>query len=229
MDKLKSLEKKLNDMIDTETEKGCAEEDADLVSACCDALLRMDGEEKYRLTSHEYNGAVAELSAKVCAKKFTRKRLTAVLVAAILMLIVTASVASGYSPKKFDVLNYDDHDAVVFHNSRKNKPVGKLTAEYIPEGFEQVKDESSAYYALKEYHCGDKIIILKKSIASGVMTVDNEDGEMYTKVIDGTEYNISGGENGSAYNIFWVKGGIVFDVFGAHDLDELLKTAKSMK
>ena len=54
MSNLIKLEKRLNRILDSETEKGYENANTEIISECADMLLRMDSAKRYALTADEF-------------------------------------------------------------------------------------------------------------------------------------------------------------------------------
>lgn len=228
MSNLIKLEKRLNRILDDETEKGYEQADTEIISECSDMLLRMDSAKRYALTADEYRSSVDEIVGEDGAKKvISHKKFTVLLVAAILLLIMAITV-TAYELYKADILTFSDHHSIVFEKPNGLRKAGDLTVDCIPEGFVLEKESSGKFSVTNEYHNGDKIIIIDKNSAYESIAVDSEHGDIIRKEIDGTEYIIVGSED-SFFSISWEQGKNLYHVYGNIDLDTLMKTVLTVK
>lgn len=228
MSNLIKLEKRLNRILDDETEKGYEQADTEIISECSDMLLRMDSAKRYALTADEYRSSVDEIVGEDGAKKvISHKKFTVLLVAAILLLIMAITV-TAYELYKADILTFSDHNSIVFEKPNGLRKVGDLTVDCIPEGFVLEKESSGKFSVTNEYYNGDKFIFIGKQSVYESIDVDSEHGELVRKEIDGTEYIIVGGED-SFFSISWEQGKNLYHVYGNIDLDTLMKTVLTVK
>ena len=228
MSNLIKLEKRLNRILDDETEKGYEQADTEIISECSDMLLRMDSAKRYALTADEYRSSVDEIVGEDGAKKvISHKKFTVLLVAAILLLIMAITV-TAYELYKADILTFSDHHSIVFEKPNGLRKVGDLTVDCIPEGFVLEKESSGKFSITNEYYNGDKFIFIGKQSVYESIDVDSEHGELVRKEIDGTEYIIVGSED-SFFSISWEQGKNLYHVYGNIDLDTLMKTVLTVK
>lgn len=100
MSNLIKLEKRLNRILDSETEKGYENADTEIISECADMLLRMDSAKRYALTADEYRNSVNGIVGAAGSKKaISHKKITVLLIAAILILLL-AIMATAYTLQK---------------------------------------------------------------------------------------------------------------------------------
>lgn len=228
MSNLIKLEKKLNRILDSETEKGYENADTEIISECADMLLRMDSAKRYALTADEYRNSVNGIVGAAGSKKaISHKKIAVLLIAAILILLL-AIMATAYTLQKTEIISFSDHYSIFFDKQKGLRKVGGLTFDGVPDGFALAKEGKTAYSVLYEYRRDDKVIIISKDSVYESIDVDNEHGRLERKEINGTEYIIAGGEE-SFFNIIWEHNKNLYSVFGNIDLDSLMKIALSAK
>lgn len=228
MNSFLSLESKLNKTMDEEIQRGYAVMDSDIVLECSDMLLRMDTPERYVLTKNEYNNSITALIGKERGKiKISRKKLIAILVAAILLLVLAIS-ATAYSLKKHEIISFDGFSQIIFEKQNQKNSAGDILIGYIPDGFVQTENRNQKIYVVCEYENGNDYFIAVKDTIFGKIYVDNEHGDLFTEKKNGIEYIISGNEDKSV-SIFWLHNGICYSVSGNIGKDELLKIAESIR
>lgn len=228
MSNLIKLEKRLNRILDSETEKGYENADTEIISECADMLLRMDSAKRYALTTDEYRNSVNGIVGAAGSKKaISHKKITVLLIAAILILLL-AIMATAYTLRKTEIISFSDHYSIFFDKQKGLRKVGGLTFDGVPDGFDLAKEDKTAYSVLYEYRRDDKVIIISKDSVYESIDVDNEHGRLERKEINGTEYIIAGGEE-SFFNIIWEHNKNLYSVFGNIDLDSLMKIALSAK
>ena len=99
METVRSLEYKLNGIIEDEIEKDVSEMDDRLVLECCDGILRMDNIEKYLITREQFlKNKMAILGEKISKRHKTVKVL---LVAAIIAALHAYSIKLNISENCF--------------------------------------------------------------------------------------------------------------------------------
>ena len=223
METVRSLEYKLNDIIDNEFEKEFYNIDDRLVLECCDGILRMDNIEKYLITREQFlKNKMAILGEKISKRHKTVKVL---LVAAIIAALVTV-FALGYAQVKYDIFHFSDHSDVVI-DLKSQKTVQSLNLNYIPDGFTLIDKSERKTLMIYEYSNGELYFNVSKKGKGGTFSINTEYADKKIIVIDNVEY-ITFGEKEHGGGIIWTKDDYVYRVIGGLGEDELLKIAKSV-
>lgn len=228
MSDLNSLKKKLNEIMDYETEKDYTEMNEALVYECSDMLLRTVPPEEYTLTKEEFRNSVAKITGTPpTLKAVSRKKLAVILVAAILLLALAVS-AIAYGQQKLEFISHPDHFSLVADKPRRASHVGALTVGYLPDGFEQCEISQSTYSVMQRFSCGEKSIMISKESFYGNVCIDNENGAPHKETVNGAEFIIAGTE-GSNLMAVWIKNKNLYIVSGDIGKDDLIKIALSVR
>ena len=227
----RSLERKLNLIIDGELEKPVSRVDTDLVMECSNALLRFEKEDKYAISKQTAENAVADIITKVKGRGRVRMTRTArtLLIAAVILALTFISVVCLQRTTGFDLTRFGDHSEYTFFGAGKVR-VGTLTAGYIPEGYTLREETGDRYGIIRTYNNGEYDLIIKKdSLVSQAQIMINTEFEDPTQVEhDNTEYLIYG-DREHGYGIDFSKSGFLYGVFGSEEPEELLKIAEAME
>lgn len=223
METVRSLEYKLNDIIDNEFEKEFYNIDDRLVLECCDGILRMDNIEKYLITREQFlKNKMAILGEKISKRHKTVKVL---LVAAIIAALVTV-FALGYAQVKYDIFHFSDHSTVRFSSANDVK-VYDLKVGYVPEGFTCSGKNYLKTTWTEEYSNGDLCFNIVKEAISQERDINTEFSESKIINIDGLDYIVYG-EDVHGRGILWISNNYLYSLAGNLKEDELLKIAKSV-
>ncbi len=226
----RTLEQKLNRIIDDEMKKTSAEIDADLVMECSYALLRFENEDRYVISEEYAERAKSEIIASVMGNG--RLRMTraarALLVAAVILALTVISVFSLHYAVKYDIIRFGDHSELILHGG-KLKKVRELTVGYIPEGYTVREEIRETYGITIIYNKGtDDLIISKDSMVENVHVGVNTEFEEPTEIeYDGTDYLLHG-DREHGYGILFSDAGILYKVSGVESPEELLRIARSI-
>lgn len=83
---MRSLERKLNQIIDDELKKNIPQIDTELIMACCDGLLRIDDIKRYTVTESEVKDSIAIICKKPKEIIGFMRPLRILLIAAIILV-----------------------------------------------------------------------------------------------------------------------------------------------
>lgn len=225
----RTLEQKLNRIIDDEMKKTSAEIDADLVMECSYALLRFEKEDKYVISEEYAERAKSEIIAAVKGKG--RLRMTraarALLIAAVILALTVISVFSLHYAVKYDIIRFGDHSELILHGG-KLKKVRELTVGYIPEGYTVRQEIREPYGITIIYNNGtDDLIVSKKSMSKNVYIGINTEFEEPTEIeCDNIKYLLYGDKE-HGYGLMFNKNGFLYQV-RFETPEELLRIARSM-
>ncbi len=131
---MRSLERKLNQIIDDELKKNIPQIDTELIMACCDGLLRIDDIKRYTVTESEVKDSIAIICKKPKEIIGLMRPLRILLIAAII-LVMLAIGSIGYAQYKYNIFNFSDHSTVLFEQS-DSKMVDNFKLGFIPSGKE---------------------------------------------------------------------------------------------
>ncbi len=227
---VRTLERKVNRIIDDEMKKTSAEIDADLVMECSYALLRFEKEDRYVISEEYAERAKSEIIAAVKGRGRLRMTRTAraLLVAAVILALTVVSVFGIYCAVKYDIIRFGDHSELILHGG-KLKKIGELTVGYIPEGY-TIREEVWEPYEIRiTYNNGaDDLIISKISMAENVYVGINTEFEEPTEIeYDGIDYLLHG-DNEHGYGIIFNENSMLYNVCGVESPEELLRIARSI-
>ncbi len=225
---IRSMEKKLNNTIDTEIEKPADCFDRGIVMECCDGLLRLGSTERYILTARQVianKAAILGIELTGGKKGNSRKTLRVILIAAAIAVLL-AVAAVGYAQVKYNILEFSDHSTVSF-GFKNDKKVKDLTVGYIPEGFELVEEDRKKEIWGNYYTKGDMFLFISKNAIVSEVSIDTEFNDSKIVKNNGIDYIIYGEEAGGK-GIMWVANDYMYIVSTNLTEEEMLKTAFSV-
>ncbi len=223
METVRSLEYKLNDIIDNEFEKEFYNIDDRLVLECCDGILRMDNIEKYLITREQFLKNKRAILGKKISKR--HKTVKVLLVAAIIAALVTV-FALGYAQVKYDIFHFSDHSTVRF-SSANNAKVYDLNVGYVPEGFVLTESDYEGRAWYETYFKGNLFFSVLKGSASEKININTEFGESRLVNLGGVDYIVYG-EDVYGRGIVWIKDNYEYRISSNLSEEELLKIALSV-
>lgn len=226
----RSLERKLNLIIDGELEKPSSRVDTDLVMECSNALLRFEKEDKYAISKQTAENEVADIITKVTGRGKIRMTRTArtLLIAAVILALTFISVVCLQRTTGFDLTRFGDHSEYTFFGVGKVK-VGTLTAGYIPEGYTLREETGDRYGIIKTYNNGEyDLIISKNSLSQAQININTEFEDPTQIEYDNVVYLIFG-DREHGYGVDVSKNGFFYWVVGSEEPEELLKIARAME
>lgn len=208
---MRSLERKLNQIIDDELKKNIPQIDTELIMACCDGLLRIDDIKRYTVTESEVKDSIAIICKKPKEIIGFMRPLRILLIAAII-LVMLAIGSIGYAQYKYNIFNFSDHSTVLFEQS-DSKMVDNFKLGFIPSGFALSFESDNKYEHSKEYVKGkDSFTVTKKACNEGI-NINTEYKDCKITQINGIDY-IEYGETRHGYGIIWEKNGYQYTVSG---------------
>lgn len=224
---IRSLERKLNKIIDDELQKDVSQIDDRMVMECCDALLRMDDVNQYMITEAKKEELISAIfSKKPKSVRRIAKPINILLIAAI--IIVLLAVASlGYAQYKYNIFNFSDHSTINFSQTGNNK-VDDLKIGYIPDGFVLNSKSKNKFESTNEYVNGDNFLTISKQSGVDIATINTEFEKDKITQINGIDY-IEFGEEKYGKGIMWERNGFQYLISGSLSSQELLKIAGSVE
>ncbi|MCR5781989.1 MAG: DUF4367 domain-containing protein [Clostridia bacterium] len=226
---VRTLEQKLNRIIDDEMKKTSAKIDADLVMECSYALLRFENEDRYVISEECAERAKSEIIASVRGNGRLRMTRTAraLLVAAVILALTVISVFGIYCAVKYDIIRFGDHSELILHGG-KPKKVEDLEIGYIPEGYTVKQEIREPYGITITYNNGaDDLIVSKISMSKNDYIGINTEFEEPTEIeYDNIDYLLYG-DNEHGYGVMFNKNGFLYRVF-FETPEELLRIARSI-
>ena len=224
---IRSLERKLNKIIDDELQKDVSQIDDRMVMECCDALLRMDDVNQYMITEAKKNELISAIVSKK-SKPVRRimKPIKILLIAAIIIVLLAVG-SLGYAQYKYNIFNFSDHSIINFSHTENNK-VNDLKTGYIPDGFVLNSESKNKYEYTKEYAKDNEFFIITKLTTYNEININTEYKDGTVKQIDGIDYIVYGDvEHGQG--IVWEKNECQYTVSGNLSSQDLLKIALSVE
>lgn len=147
---IRSLERKLNKIIDDELQKDVSQIDDRMVMECCDALLRMDDVNQYMITEAQKNELISAIVSKKSKSVRRMMKPIKILLIAAIIIVLLAVGSLGYAQYKYNIFNFSDHSIINFSYTGNNK-VNDLKTGYIPDGFVLNSESKNKYEYTKEY------------------------------------------------------------------------------
>ncbi len=224
---IRSLERKLNQIIDDELKKDVSQIDNKLIMACCDGLLRIDNIKRYSITESEVKKSIDSITCKKpkTVAKFTKPIKILLIAAIILVMLVIGSL--GYAQYKNNIFIFSDHSTILFDQS-DNKSVDDFKLGFIPQGFTLNFENDNKYEYSKEYVNGKSFFtITKQAVSDNEININTEYKDCKVTQIKGIDY-IEYGEAEHGYGIVWEKDGYQYTVTGNISSRILLKIASSV-
>lgn len=224
---IRSLERKLNKIIDDELQKDVSQIDDRMVMECCDTLLRMDDVNQYMITEAKKNELISAIVSK--KSKSVRKMMKPIkiLLIAAIIIVLLAVGSLGYAQYKYNIFNFSDHSIINFSYTGNNK-VNDLKTGYIPDGFVLNSESKNKYEYTKEYAKDNEFFIITKLTTYNEININTEYKDGTVKQIAGIDYIVYGDvEHGQG--IVWEKNECQYTVSGNLSSQDLLKIALSVE
>ena len=220
------LEKKLNGIIDAETEKGYERADTGLIAECANTLLRMDNEKRYLLSEEEYRNSTKLIFGEKKKPEAVHKKIRILLIAAIIILL-SLLAATAYELNKYDIIQFPDHLSVI--TAKKHHPINEeLSVGYIPEGFSEFEEKQERYTEEIHYCNVAKELYIKKVSSFDTVMVNNGGGIKKKTEENGITYTIY--QSTETYSaVMWVANDCLYNVFGDVNEKEIMKIASSVR
>lgn len=223
---IRSLERKLNRIIDDEIEKVASQIDDELVLECCDGLLRMENVDRYMITKSEMRESVDSIIGKKPKSTVKMTKTIKILLAAAIIMAMLAIGSLGYAQYKYNIFNLSDHSIVLFSQSERRR-IKEFEVGYVPEGFTLNYESDNKYEHSKEYVNGDKLFAVTKQSGCYESSINTEYGNGRITQVNGTDY-IEYGDAEHGLGIVWEKDGCQYAVPGNISSENLLKIAVSV-
>lgn len=156
--------------------------------------------------------------------KFTRKTMSALIIAAVVLSFATTAFAIP-SSRKYIIEKFTDHFSYAVIEPDNIDTVEDIIVGYIPEGYEKRNEYIFEKEISQEYQRDDKWFIISKNTIDTEINFDALDTE--SKTIDGTKYLffVTDSTNG----VIWNDSLYVYSVSGKINKEELIKIAIEIK
>lgn len=224
---IRSLERKLNKIIDDELQKDVSQIDDRMVMGCCDALLRMDDVNQYMITEAKKNELISAIVSKKSKSVRRMMKPIKILLIAAIIIVLLAVGSLGYAQYKYNIFNFSDHSIINFSHTENNK-VNDLKTGYIPDGFVLNSESKNKYEYTKEYAKDNEFFIITKLTIYNEININTEYKDGTVKQFAGIDYIVYGdAEHGQG--IVWEKNECQYTVSGNLSSQDLLKIALSVE
>lgn len=224
---IRSLERKLNKIIDDELQKDVSQIDDRMVMECCDALLRMDDVNQYMITEAQKNELISAIVSKKSKSVRRMMKPIKILLIAAIIIVLLAVGSLGYAQYKYNIFNFSDHSIINFSHTENNK-VNDLKTGYIPDGFVLNSESKNKYEYTKEYAKDNEFFIITKLTIYNEININTEYKDGTVKQFAGIDYIVYGdAEHGQG--IVWEKNECQYTVSGNLSSQDLLKIALSVE
>lgn len=152
--------------------------------------------------------------------KFTRKTMSALIIAAVVLSFATTAFAIP-SSRKYIIEKFTDHFSYAVIEPDNIDIVEDIIVGYIPEGYEKRNEYIFEKEISQEYQRDDEWFIISKNTIDTEINFDALDTE--SKTIDGTKYLffVTDSTNG----VIWNDSLYVYSVSGKINKEELIKIA----
>lgn len=170
---IRSLEIKLNKIIDDELQKDVSQIDDRMVMECCDALLRMDDVNQYMITEVKKNELISAIVGKKSKSVRRMMKPIKILLIAAIIIVLLAVGSLGYAQYKYNIFNFSDHSIINFSHTENNK-VNDLKTGYIPDGFVLNSESKNKYEYTKEYAKDNEFFIITKLTTYNEININTE-------------------------------------------------------
>lgn len=156
--------------------------------------------------------------------KFTRKTMSALIIAAVVLSFATTAFAIP-SSRKYIIEKFTDHFSYAVIEPDNIDTVEDIIVGYIPEGYEKRNEYIFEKEISQEYQRDDEWFIISKNTIDTEINFDALDTE--SKTIDGTKYLffVTDSTNG----VIWNDSLYVYSVSGKINKEELIKIAIEIK
>lgn len=156
--------------------------------------------------------------------KFTRKTMSALIIAAVVLSFATTAFAIP-SSRKYIIEKFTDHFSYAVIEPDNIDIVEDIIVGYIPEGYEKRNEYIFEKEISQEYQRDDEWFIISKNTIDTEINFDALDTE--SKTIDGTKYLffVTDSTNG----VIWNDSLYVYSVSGKINKEELIKIAIEIK
>lgn len=156
--------------------------------------------------------------------KFTRKTMSALIIAAVVLSFATTAFAIP-SSRKYIIEKFTDHFSYAVIEPDNIDTVEDIIVGYIPEGYEKRNEYIFEKEILQEYQRDDEWFIISKNTIDTEINFDALDTE--SKTIDGTKYLFF--MTDSTNGVIWNDSLYVYSVSGKINKEELIKIAIEIK
>lgn len=156
--------------------------------------------------------------------KFTRKTMSALIIAAVVLSFATTAFAIP-SSRKYIIEKFTDHFSYAVIEPDNIDTVEDIIVGYIPEGYEKRNEYIFEKEISQEYQRDDEWFIISKNTIDTEINFDALDTE--SKTIDGTKYLFF--MTDSTNGVIWNDSLYVYSVSGKINKEELIKIAIEIK
>ena len=180
--------------------------------------------------TEEYKKVIAKLMDKMRGDRYhklTRSAARAILIAAIILAIATATIAATFG-REFIVQKYKEYSTYSVVDTSNIKDVDDIEVGYIPKGFSLSKKEIIDSSLVYSYKNGDKWFSIYKSKIYHEMSFDTEyknSEKIKTDNFEGVYYE---NPNTNYSGIIWNNGVFNYTVEGKTSKEELIKIAENI-
>lgn len=160
-------------------------------------------------------------------KKFSKKTIRFIIIAAVLLALSTTAVASP-AFRKYTVKNFSNHNEYNVDDTTRSKEVTSLKLKYIPAKFKEVeKTASSAWYSCR-YENGEQNFEVEKLNLSATIGFDTENSMKEKIQINGADamyYRTTDNLGTVLFN----DGEYIYYICGNISKEELVKIAQNVE
>lgn len=156
--------------------------------------------------------------------KFTRKTMSALIIAAVILSFATTAFAIP-SSRKYIIEKFTDHFSYAVIEPDNIDIVEDIIVGYIPEGYKKRNEYIFEKEISQEYQRDDEWFIISKNTIDTEINFDALDTE--SKTIDGTKYLFF--MTDSTNGVIWNDSLYVYSVSGKINKEELIKIAIEIK
>lgn len=159
--------------------------------------------------------------------KLSRKSVTFILIAAIIMAVATTAFAIP-SYREFIIEKFTDHSEYNVVDTKNAKMVESLKVNYIPDGFKKAEEDKTNDFYVEIYNNNDKYFFVKKYTLDTNIGYDTEkyDSEkIKINGIDAVYYRNDNELDGIIFN----NSEYIFVVNGNISKEELVKVAQNVE
>ena len=180
--------------------------------------------------TEEYKKVIAKLMDKMRGDRYhklTRSAARAILIAAIILAIATATIAATFG-REFIVQKYKEYSTYSVVDTSNIKDVDDIEVGYIPKGFSLSKKEIIDSSLVYSYKNDDKWINIYKTQIYHEMSFDTEyknSEKLETASFSGIYYT---DDNLNYSGIIWNNGFYMYNIEGTISKEELTKIAENI-
>lgn len=205
-----------------------------------ETLFEAEGDHTF---SRQFDRKMDRLYSKMRGDHYhhlTKTSLSILVVAALIAALMIVSVAYGPA-RRFLIEVFDDHTEFQTENTGLTSIPMDMHFGYIPEGYELVEreidgeecalDSEGKTGLIADYHFEDgtgRWIDVSKHPAGGWMGVDSEDHPIEILQYNNVDYYISHSDE-DVYGVYWMIGGVQYDIGGKISRESIVKMAYQIR